>query len=40
MPAIFVLDATGVIREKEVRGEALERAVEALLKEQEAKEAR
>ena len=40
MPAIFVLDATGVIREKDVRGEALDKAVEALLKEQEAKVAR
>lgn len=33
-PTVFVLDARGVIREKDVRGEALEKAVEALLAEQ------
>jgi peroxiredoxin len=33
IPAVFVLDARGVIREKNVRGEALEKAVEALLRE-------
>src|SRR3954466_13982807 len=36
MPAVFVLDAKGVIREKDVRGAALDRAVDALLEEQEA----
>lgn len=36
IPAVFVLDAKGVIREKDVRGEALSKAVESLLKEQEA----
>jgi peroxiredoxin len=37
IPAVFVLDANGIIREKDVRGEALDRAIEALLGEQEAK---
>ena len=32
-----VLDAAGVIRHKEIRGEELEKAVDALLKELEAK---
>ena len=31
IPAVFVIDARGIIRDKDVRGEALERAVEALL---------
>jgi hypothetical protein len=33
-PTIFVLDGTGVIRFKELRGEALEKAVDQLLAEQ------
>jgi len=36
-PTIFVLDAEGVIRHKEVRNEGLEKAVEGLLKELEEK---
>ena len=36
-PTIFVLDAQGVIRYKELRGEELEKAVNELLKEVEAK---
>ena len=32
-PTIYVLDAKGVIRYKNVRGEAMDRAVDALLKE-------
>jgi hypothetical protein len=32
-PTIYVLDAKGVVRYKNVRGEAMDRAVEALLKE-------
>ncbi|MDR3636880.1 MAG: TlpA disulfide reductase family protein [Isosphaeraceae bacterium] len=36
IPAIFVLDAKGVIRHRDVRGEELEKAVNALLKEAEA----
>jgi len=32
-PTIYVLDAKGVIRYKGVRGEAMDRAVDALLKE-------
>ena len=36
IPALFVLDSRGVIREKGVRGEALGKVVGALLKEQEA----
>lgn len=36
-PAIWVLDGDGVIRYRNVRGEAMERAVEALLKEMESK---
>src|SRR5437762_13351791 len=35
-PTIYVLDAKGVIRFKNVRGEAMDRAVETLLKEAEA----
>jgi hypothetical protein len=35
MPTIYVLDAKGVIRYKCVRGEALHRAVDELLKEME-----
>ncbi len=34
-PSIWVLDANGVIRYRHVRGEAMERAVESLLKEQD-----
>jgi hypothetical protein len=33
IPAIFVLDAQGVIRYKNIRGEDLEKAVNALLSE-------
>src|SRR5262245_28562842 len=33
LPTIYVLDAQGVIRTKGVRGEALDRAVDRLLKE-------
>jgi hypothetical protein len=36
-PTIYVLDAMGVIRHKELRGEELETAVNALVKEAEAK---
>ena len=36
-PTIYVLDAKGVIRFKEIRGKALEEAVEGLLKEAETK---
>lgn len=36
-PTIFVLDAEGTIRHKEIRGEALDRAVDALLDEAAAK---
>ena len=32
-PTVYVLDARGVIRHKHVRGEELDRAVDALLKE-------
>ena len=39
IPAIFVLDGKGVIRYRNVRGEELEKAVNALLKEAEAKAA-
>jgi hypothetical protein len=35
MPTIYVLDAKGVIRAKGVRGEAMDEAVDALLKEME-----
>jgi thiol-disulfide isomerase/thioredoxin len=35
-PTIYVLDAKGVIRHKNIRGEELEKAVEALIKEAEA----
>ena len=35
-PTIYVLDAQGVIRFKNVRGEAMDAAVDKLLKEQEA----
>jgi AhpC/TSA family len=35
LPTIYVLDAKGVIRYKGVRGEALDRAVDGLLKERE-----
>ena len=34
-PTIYVLDAKGVIRYKDVRGEAMDKAVDALLKEME-----
>lgn len=34
-PTIFVLDAKGVIRYKGVRGEAMDKAVDTLLKEKE-----
>jgi hypothetical protein len=34
-PTIYVLDAKGVIRYKNVRGEAMDKAVDALLKEME-----
>jgi thiol-disulfide isomerase/thioredoxin len=37
IPAIFVLDGEGVIRYRDVRGDELEKAVNALLKEAEAK---
>jgi TolA-binding protein len=37
-PTILVLDAKGIIRYKDVRGQALEDAVEALLREMSAKE--
>jgi cytochrome oxidase Cu insertion factor (SCO1/SenC/PrrC family) len=36
-PTIYVLDANGVIRYKDVRGKVLDRAVDALLKEIEEK---
>jgi len=39
IPSIFVLDGEGVIRYRNVRGEELEKAVNALLKEAEAKAA-
>jgi thiol-disulfide isomerase/thioredoxin len=39
IPAIFVLDGEGVIRYRNVRGDELEKAVNALLKEAEAKAA-
>jgi hypothetical protein len=35
MPTIYVLDGKGIIRFKGVRGEALDRAVDGLLKEME-----
>ncbi len=35
-PTIYVLDANGVIRYRDVRGEAMDRAVDELLKEVEA----
>ncbi|MDB5353095.1 MAG: resA 7 [Planctomycetota bacterium] len=34
LPAVFVLDAKGVIRERDLRGDALEKVVESLLTEQ------
>ena len=37
-PTIYVLDAKGVIRFKNVRGESMDQAVDQLLKEQEAGE--
>ena len=37
LPKIYVLDARGVIRYKEVRGEDMDKAVDALLKEAEGK---
>ena len=37
-PTIYVLDAQGVIRFRDVRGEAMDEAVDALLKELEAAE--
>jgi len=36
-PTIYVLDGNGVIRYREVRDEAMDRAVDALLKEAESK---
>jgi len=36
-PTIYVLDGDGVIRYREVRGEAMDRAVDELLREQESK---
>ena len=39
-PAIYVLDAQGVIRHKDIRGEALEKAVNALLEEARTKPAK
>jgi len=36
-PTIYVLDANGVIRARDVRGEAMDRAVDALLAEAEGK---
>ena len=36
-PTIYVLDANGVIRAREVRGEAMDRAVDALLAELDGK---
>ena len=36
-PTIYVLDGDGVIRYRNVRGEAMDRAVDELLKEMEAK---
>jgi len=36
-PTIYVLDAQGVIRYRDVRGEAMDRAVDELLKEMETK---
>jgi hypothetical protein len=36
-PTIYVLDGNGVIRYREVRGEAMDRAVDNLLKEAESK---
>lgn len=36
-PTIYVLDADGVIRYRDVRGAAMDRAVDALLKEMESK---
>ncbi len=36
-PTIYVLDANGVIRARDVRGEAMDRAVDALLAELEGK---
>ena len=38
-PTIYVLDANGVIRYRDVRGEAMDRAVDELLKELESKKA-
>ena len=39
-PTIYVLDANGVIRYRDVRGEAMDRAVDELLQELETKKAR
>ena len=39
-PAIYILDVQGVIRHKGIRGEALEKAVNSLLKEAKTKTAR
>jgi hypothetical protein len=36
-PTIYVLDASGVIRYREVRGEAMDRAVDELLQEMKAR---
>ena len=38
IPAVYVLDGDGIIRFKDVRGEALDRAVEEVLKRPESKE--
>jgi peroxiredoxin len=38
LPAIFVIDGKGLIREKDVRGESLDKAIEALLKEKSSAE--
>jgi hypothetical protein len=35
-PKIYVVDARGIIRDKDVRGKFLDQAVDALLKEMEA----
>jgi hypothetical protein len=37
-PTIYVLDGSGTIRARNVRGEAMDRAVDALLAEQKSKE--
>jgi hypothetical protein len=37
LPTIYVLDANGVVRYKEVRGEEMDKAVDKLIKEMEGK---